>query len=81
MLRVVARDQPSLVLVDVLMPRTGALEVAARLKSDAATRAIPVIAISAGATRAQALAAGADDFIAKPFEPDEFVDTLRRWLK
>jgi CheY-like chemotaxis protein len=79
-LRVVARDQPALVLVDVVMPRLSGFEVAKRLKADPATRAIPVVAISGGATRAEALAAGCDDFVAKPFDIDAFVVTLRRWL-
>jgi CheY-like chemotaxis protein len=80
-LRVVARDQPALVLVDVVMPRLSGFEVAKRLKANPATRSIPVVAISGGATRAEALAAGCDDFIAKPFDVDAFVDTLRRWLE
>src|SRR5687767_7058887 len=80
-LRVVTRDRPALVLVDVVMPRLGGLEVAKRLKADLGTRAIPVIAISAGATRAEALAAGCDDFVPKPFDIDELVETLRRWLR
>jgi CheY-like chemotaxis protein len=80
-LRVVRSDRPALVVVDVVMPRLGGLEVARELKADPATCAIPVIAISAGASRAQALAAGCDDFIPKPFDLDEFVDTIRRWLR
>jgi CheY-like chemotaxis protein len=80
-LRVAARDRPALVLVDVMMPRVGGFEVARRLKADPETRDIPVVAISAGASRAAALAAGCDDFVAKPFDLDSFVEKLRRWLK
>jgi CheY-like chemotaxis protein len=68
------------VLVDVLMPRLGGLEVARRLKADPATRGIPVVALSAGATRADALAAGCDDFVGKPFDVDDLIETVRRWL-
>ena len=65
-----ARDQAfSLVLLDAVMPGLDGFEVCARLKADEATRAIPVIFISAlddSAAETRGLALGAADFVTKP---------------
>ena len=63
------RTAPSLVLLDAMMPEVDGFEVCARLKADDATRAIPVIFISAlNDTEAETrcLALGAADFVTKP---------------
>src|SRR5215210_6751105 len=79
-LRAVERGRPALVLLDVRMSGLDGLAVTRRLKADPATRNVPVVAISAGASRWEALAAGCDDFVGKPFEIDELVAVLTRWL-
>jgi two-component system cell cycle response regulator DivK len=76
----VARERPSLVLLDLMMPVIDGFEVSRRLKADPATRAIPVLALSAGSNRARALECGCDDFVAKPFDLDGVEAALRRWL-
>ncbi len=61
-----------LVLLDILMPELDGHETLARLKGDAATRDIPVIMISAlddVAGIARCVAAGAEDYLTKPFDP------------
>ncbi len=63
------RELPSLVLLDAMMPEVDGFEVCARLKADEATRAIPVIFISAlddSETETRGLALGAADFVTKP---------------
>ena len=58
-------------------------EATRRLKGDPATRAIPIIALSAHAlagAREKALAAGCDEFDTKPIEFDRLVGTVRRVL-
>lgn len=68
---------PSLVLLDLVMPGLSGVDVAARLKADPATRAIPVIFVTASSDSEQESAcweAGAVDFVTKPFNPM----TLRR---
>ncbi len=65
----VARSRPDVILLDVDMPGIDGLEVCRRLKSDPATRLIPVIMITtlAGSRdRVRGIDAGADDFVAKP---------------
>ena len=69
-LEVVALERPDLVLLDILMPKIDGYEVCRQLKSDPATRLIPVVLVT-GLTdtdsRVRGLEVGADDFMAKPF--------------
>jgi CheY-like chemotaxis protein len=63
---------PDLVVLDVMMPGTSGLEVLAALREGAETGTIPVVVLTAW-THAQqeALDAGAQRFLSKPFDPDE----------
>jgi len=66
----IAEDPPDLVLLDVMMPRKNGLEVCRELKSDPATRLIPVVfmtALDRNEDHVRALESGADDFLNKPF--------------
>jgi putative two-component system response regulator len=72
-LSIAAKAQPDLILLDILMPDMDGYEVCRRLKSGAATRAIPVIfltALDGAADEARGLALGAVDYILKPIHPD-----------
>lgn len=63
--------RPELILLDIQMPDIDGFAVCQRLKTDANTRSIPVIFMSANAddtTRSRCLATGACDFLPKPFE-------------
>ena len=65
-------DPPDLILLDVMMPEMDGYEVCRRLKADAVTAAIPVIFLTAKseiADEAKGFAAGAVDYIHKPFSP------------
>lgn len=69
----VTRNLPELILLDVQMPGMDGYAVLRQLKSDPATRDIPVIFVTAmndSASESAALAAGAMDFIHKPINPD-----------
>jgi CheY-like chemotaxis protein len=68
----VRQQQPELVLLDVMMPNVDGWEVAAQLAADAETRDIPVVFLSARASRedkARAQGLGAVGYILKPFDP------------
>ena len=72
------------VLMDMRMPRMDGLEATRRLRKQAATRHVPVIAMTANAfdeDRQRCLEAGMDDFIPKPVDPDEFYATVLKWLR
>ena len=77
----VARSHlPDLVVLDVSMPGRTGLEVCATLKSGPATTGVRVLLLSAGASPAEVargLAAGADDYLPKPFSVADLVRQLR----
>jgi len=79
-----ARDrQPNLILMDIQLPRMDGLEATALLKRDDATRAIPVIALTALAMKGdeeRIRAAGCDGYIAKPLAYREFLATISAHL-
>jgi CheY-like chemotaxis protein len=78
-----AAERPDLILMDLEMPGVDGWEATRRLKADAATRDIPIIALSAHAlagTREKALAAGCDEFDTKPIEFDRLLQKIDRLL-
>jgi putative two-component system response regulator len=73
-LEMVEREQPDLVLTDVLMPKFTGFEVCSQIKQNKATRLTPVVLITALADtedRIQGINAGADDFLTKPVNRHE----------
>lgn len=81
---VVAEEMPDIILLDWMMPRLSGIEVCRRLKSQAATRAIPIIMLSARgeeSERIRGLETGADDYMVKPFSVAELMARLRVQLR
>ncbi len=75
-LRKARAELPSLIILDLMLPKMPGLEVCKVLKSDGATRHIPVIMLTAKAEeidRIVGLEFGADDYVTKPFSPREIV--------
>ena len=69
-----------LVILDVMLPGLSGLEVCRALRSDKATRDTPIIMVTARAEetdRIVGLEIGADDYISKPFSPNELVARIR----
>lgn len=76
-------EQPDLILMDIQLPGMDGLEATALLKQDDATRAIPVIALTALAMKGdeqRIRAAGCDGYIAKPMRYQEFLVTIAEQL-
>lgn len=80
----IAAAPPDLVLLDMLMPGLDGFGVLARLKADPATAALPVIVLTAAPERehlVRAFAAGAVDFVTKPFVAEELLARVRTHLE
>ena len=79
-----ARERlPELVILDIMMPLMSGLEVLVQLRGSPATRAIPVILLTAKSLGEEATAAfdlGANYYIAKPFEADQLLSGVRALL-
>jgi DNA-binding response OmpR family regulator len=74
---VLAREQPQLILLDMLLSGRDGREIVRQLKGQTATRDVPILMLSAyPAAAREALAAGADDFLAKPFDLDELLQKV-----
>jgi CheY-like chemotaxis protein len=70
---------PDVVILDLMLPRLSGLEVLARLNEDERLRDVPVLVITAwNETRDAVLAAGADDFVTKPFDPEDLRSAVNR---
>jgi two-component system phosphate regulon response regulator PhoB len=75
-LRLAREEAPGLIILDLMLPKMPGLEVCKVLKTDAATRQIPVLMLTAKAEeidRIVGLEFGADDYVTKPFSPRELV--------
>jgi CheY-like chemotaxis protein len=75
------RERPDLILMDLSLPVLSGWDAARRLKGSAATRAIPIIALSAHALdgqREKALAAGCDEFETKPVDLASLLAKMER---
>jgi len=77
----IAADPVDLVLLDLLINSIKGTDVCARLKSSDATRHIPIIMMTAlPGVEKQCFEAGANDFIAKPFEMEMLLDKVKAHL-
>ena len=73
-----------LIVLDVMMPGLSGLEVCRALRADKATAAVPIIMLTARAEEADrviGLELGADDYVPKPFSPNELVARVRALIR
>ena len=73
-LELAAKELPDLAVLDVMMPKVDGFEVTRRLRADEVTSRMPIILLTARSQEAdvqQGFEAGADDYLRKPFSPDE----------
>lgn len=75
------RVRPDVVILDMMMPRMSGLEVLSTLRQEKELADIPVIVLTAQpATREQAIDAGADIVMVKPFEPEQIAAAVQEVL-
>lgn len=82
-IEVAREDQPDLIVLDIMMPRLDGYETCARLKEDDDTKNIPVVFLSAKAQQSdidKGKAFGIADYLTKPFDPNELIETVGRLL-
>ena len=83
-LEMIRKEPPDLILLDLMMPRLSGYEVCRLLKTDPATRLIPIIIVTALRElddKIKAIELGADDFLMKPFNKLELVTRVKSLLR
>ena len=83
-LRKAREESPALIILDLMLPKMPGLEICKVLKTDIATRQIPIIMLTAKAEeidRIVGLEFGADDYVTKPFSPRELVLRINAILR
>jgi len=83
-LKVIQRDKPHLVVLDLMLPGLSGIEVCKILRERAETAKLPILMLTAKAGEADrvvGLEMGADDYLAKPFSPRELVARVRAILR
>lgn len=77
------REHPDLVMLDVRMPKLTGYEACKRIKAEPELASIPVLFLSAKGQESeieQGMAAGAEDYLLKPFAPDQLVERVKQVL-
>jgi DNA-binding response OmpR family regulator len=80
-LELIENEQPDLVILDVMMPRLDGLELTQRIRQ---ISSVPILILSAKgqvADKVSALSVGADDYMAKPFEPAELLARVKAIIR
>jgi two-component system, OmpR family, alkaline phosphatase synthesis response regulator PhoP len=83
-LRLARSEQPSLIVLDLMLPGMDGLDVTRALRAEPATRGMPIIMLTARVDemdRLIGLELGSDDYITKPFSPRELVARVRAVLR
>ncbi len=83
-LRLVQRESPDLLILDVMMPHQDGIETVQKLKADPVLSGVPVLMLTALATvedRVKGLAQGADDYLCKPFDLRELLARVRSLVR
>lgn len=82
--REISNDTPDLILLDWMLPSMSGIEICRSLRARPDTRDVPIIMLTARKTEADRIAGlemGADDYVVKPFSPQEVVSRVRAVLR
>ncbi len=77
------RENPDLILLDIMLPKINGYKIARLLKFDESYKHIPIIMLTARAQQTDielGEETGADEYVTKPFEMDELVNMIRKYL-
>lgn len=76
-------ELPDMILLDIMMPMYDGIEVCKQLKADWKTKEIPIVMVSAAAQDSsvtRAMEAGANDYIIKPFDSEDVISKVKKYL-
>lgn len=81
-IELLGKDMPDLILLDLILPEMQGDEFCKRLKSDARFKHIPVILFTASTIRVPEKVGemGADDYVIKPFEPENLLYKIKKFI-
>ncbi len=80
---VATKEIPDLILMDISLPGIDGVEATQRIKAQAGTTSIPIVALTANAMRGDRerfIAAGCDDYLPKPISTHELLEMIRKYL-
>src|SRR5262245_9561430 len=83
-LAAIAAKPPDLLVLDLMLPQVDGLEICRMVRSEKKTAAVPIIMLTARADESErivGLELGADDYLAKPFSPNELIARVRALLR
>ena len=81
--RLAEAERPDLILMDIQLPVLDGHEATRRIKQNPELRHIPIVVVTSYALSgddAEAIAAGSDAYVAKPFSPRQLLATIRKFL-
>lgn len=76
-------ERPDLILLDIILPKKNGFQVCRHLKSSEETKTIPIVLLtskSQESDRFWGLKQGADEYLTKPFEKDQLLGSVQRFL-
>ena len=76
-------EKPDLILLDIYMPGMSGFEVCKAVRDNPVISSIPIIILTAGALKeevSEGYAIGADDYVFKPFEPEDLIERIEKLL-
>jgi CheY-like chemotaxis protein len=81
-LDLIKKEPPDLIFLDLRLPLISGYEVCKQIKADERMKSIPVILFTASSDRIseKARETGADDYMTKPFEPEDLLEKIKKFL-
>ncbi len=83
-LEMIRNEKPDLVLLDIMLPKLDGFKVCRMVKYDENLKNIPIVVLTAKVTEVDKITGqdvGADEYLTKPFDPEELTEIVKKYLK